>query len=64
MVEKKNEACTWQNMGCDGQPFWYIAECNGNVVNVQKLMKKQGHFVDTCIFCGKTVYWKKAEKRK
>lgn len=54
--------CTWNNRGSKMCPALFTASCNGRNVNVIKMMKKKGGFIDKCPFCGKTVNWQGKKK--
>ena len=66
MDEKKKEVksskkgivfCTWTNRGSKIFPALFKVSCNDQNINVAKMMRKKGQFINKCPFCGLTVNW-------
>lgn len=54
--------CTWTNRGSKISPALFTVGCNGQNINVVKMMRKKGQFIDKCPFCGLTVNWQGHKK--
>lgn len=54
--------CTWTNRGSKISPALFTVGCNGQNINVVKMMRKKGQFIDKCPFCGLTVNWQGRKK--
>ena len=54
--------CTWTNRGSKISPALFTVGCNGQNINVVKMMRKKGQFINRCPFCGLTVNWQGCKK--
>ena len=57
--EQKAGLCPWINRGLKSTPYWYVATCNGRIVNIKKQMQKRGTFMEKCPFCYKAIDWRR-----
>ena len=61
-IEVKEVAvCAYTNRGLKSNPYLYVAQCNGQSVNLKKQMRKRGYFLDFCPFCKDMIDWRKKQ---